>query len=255
MNGFTALVLAGSRGPADPVAVAAGVSHKAMAEVGGEPMVLRVARALAAAGAARIVIQIEDVGVIEALAGLKTLGCAVEAIPAAESPSLSVRAALGKLGTPLLVTTADHALLRPEWVTWFLEHLPEGADIAAAGAAADVVTAAAPETKRTFLRFADISLSGCNLFWLATPRAEGAVVAWRRFEAHRKQPLKLAQMLGPGALLAYATGALTLEGALKRLGKLAGVRAGLVRMPFGEAAIDVDKPSDLDLARRLAARG
>ena len=37
---FTALVLAGSRGAADPVAQAAGVAHKALAPVGGIPMIL-----------------------------------------------------------------------------------------------------------------------------------------------------------------------------------------------------------------------
>ena len=252
-GGFTALVLAGSRGPTDAVAVAAGVSHKALAEVGGEPMVVRVVRALAAAGATRVVIQIEDLAVIESLADmLEFPGCAVDAMPAAASPSLSVKAALEALGTPLLVTTADHALLRPEWIRWFLEQLPAGADVAAAAARAEVVTAAAPDTRRTFLRFSDVSLSGCNLFYLATPAAAGAVTAWRRFEDHRKQPLKLAQMLGPGALVRYATGTLALKDAVARLGALAGARAGVVLMPFGEAAIDVDKASDLELARRMA---
>ena len=39
---FTALVLAGSRGPTDPVAAAAGLPHKALVPVAGRPMLLRV---------------------------------------------------------------------------------------------------------------------------------------------------------------------------------------------------------------------
>jgi hypothetical protein len=35
------------------------------------------------------------------------------------------------------------------------------------------------------------------------------------------------------------------------LGDLAGVKAIIVRSPFGLAAVDVDKPADLDLVRRL----
>ena len=41
---FTAIVLAGDRVPGDPVARAAGVPCKALAPVGGVPMVLRVLR-------------------------------------------------------------------------------------------------------------------------------------------------------------------------------------------------------------------
>ena len=253
MSGFTALVLAGSRGPSDPVAVAAGASHKALAEVGGVPMLVRVVRALAAAGAARVGVSIERPDVVADLAELHAIaGCAVEAIQADATPSLSVRTAMDRLGAPLLVTTGDHALLRPEWISWFLEHLPD-ADVVASAATAEIILAAQPDTRRTWLRFADLRISGCNLFYLRSSAAEGAVAAWRRFEAHRKDPLKLAQMLGPGALVRYAAGTLSLDDALARLGKLAGCRAGLVLMPFGAAAIDVDKPSDLELARRLAS--
>jgi len=253
MKPFRALVLAGSRGPSDPVAAAAGVSHKALAEVGGAPMLMRVLRALAAAGAERVLVLIETPEIVAGLPGLAELdSCKVEAMAAASTPSLSVLAGLERLGAPVLITTADHALLRPEWILAFLERVPAGADLAAAVARAEVVTAAAPQTQRTFLRFSDVSVSGCNLFYLATDRGAGAVRAWRRFEAHRKHPLTLARMLGPDVLVRYALGRLSLANAVARLGRLADARVAAVELPFGEAAIDVDKPADLDLARRLA---
>ena len=46
---WTAVVLAGSRGAADPVARAGGVSHKAFADVAGKPMIAHVLDTLAAA--------------------------------------------------------------------------------------------------------------------------------------------------------------------------------------------------------------
>lgn len=253
MTPFNALVLAGSRGPSDPVAAAAGVSHKALAEVGGAPMLMRVLRALAAAGADRVLVLIETPEIVARLPGLDDLGgCKVEAMTAASTPSLSVLAGLGRLGAPVLITTADHALLRPEWISAFLEKVPPDADLAAAVARAEAVTAAAAQTKRTFLRFSDVSVSGCNLFYLATDRGAGAIRAWRRFEAHRKNPLTLARMLGLDVLARYCLGWLSLAQAVARLGKLADARVAVVELPFGEAAIDVDKPSDLELARALA---
>ena len=254
MSGPTALVLAGSRGPGDPLAVHAGVTHKAMIEVGGEPMLVRVVRALASAGYTRIAIAIERPELVEQLAaaGRFPASTVVKAIPAAAGPSLSVADGLARLGTPLLVTTADHALLRPEWVRWFVDHVPPNADVAAALARSDQVMAAAPEGKRTFLRFSDGAFSGCNLFYFATPAATGVVALWREVEAQRKKPVKLLARLGPLTAARYALGRLSLAAALAKLGALAGVTAAAVEMPFGEAAIDVDKPEDLVLARRLA---
>ena len=247
-----ALVLAGSRaGADDPLAVHAGVSHKAMIEVGGEPMLARVIRALGQAGFNRVAVVIERPELVEQL---PPLGPSVEVIPAAEGPSASVAAGIARLGTPLLVTTADHALLRPEWVRWFIEHVPEGADVAAALARSEKVMAAAPEAKRTFLRFSDGAFSGCNLFYFATPKAERVIALWQAIEAQRKHPGKLIARLGPLTAARYALGLLSLGAAVKRLGSLAGVHAAAVELPFGEAAIDVDKPAELELARRLAGQ-
>jgi GTP:adenosylcobinamide-phosphate guanylyltransferase len=239
----TALVLAGSRGPGDPLAAYAGVSHKAMIEVGGKPMLHRVVEALAAAGMTRIAVAIERPELVE--------GLPAEAFPAAAGPSASVEAGLAALGAPLLVTTADHALLRPEWVTAFLDGVPKGADVAAGLARSDAVMAAAPDTKRTFLRFSDGAFSGCNLFYFATPGAARVVALWREVERERKHPLKLLARLGPFTAARYAAGMLPLRAALDRLGRLAAVRVEAVELPFGQAAIDVDKPADLDLVRRI----
>ena len=53
------------------------------------------------------------------------------------------------------------------------------------------------------------------------------------------------------AILGYLLGRLTLDDAVQRLGRKAGVEAAAVRTPYGLAAVDVDKPADLDLVRRL----
>lgn len=257
MSGTTALVLAGSRGPDDPMAIHAGVSHKAMIEVGGEPMLVRVVKALAEAGFERIGVAIERPELVEALAaeGAFPAGASVEALPAGAGPSRSVALGLERLGTPLLVTTADHALLRPEWVRYFVEHVPASAAVAAGLARSEVVMAAAPGTKRTFLRFSDGAFSGCNLFYFAGPNAARVVNLWEEVEAERKHPLKLIRRLGVGAAAAYAAGMLSLPAALARLGQIAGAEAAAVEMPFGEAAIDVDKPADLELVRGMVEKG
>lgn len=249
---LTALVLAGSRGPNEPLALYAGVSHKALIEIGGRTMVERVVMALAELPQiSRIVVMIETPMLLDALPALRALGTRVQSMAAAASPSLSVAAALEQFGTPLLVTTADHALLQPEWLRYFLDHCPAERDLCVALARREQVLTAVPDTQRTWLRFADGHFSGCNLFYLATPAAAGVVQFWRSLEADRKHPLKMLRKIGLSSALRYLLGRLSLRDAIKRIGERSGANAGIVELPFGRAAVDVDKPSDLDLVRRL----
>ncbi len=244
MSGLTALILAGSRDEPDALCAYAGVGHKALIEVAGQTLLARVVAAAQAAGAARI-------GVCTSHPEVAAAATTLEVIPAAATPSTSVDQAARILGFPLLVTTSDHALLRPEWITRFLADIPADAHIAALLAQESVVRAAVPDTQRTYLAFRDGRYSGCNLFYLRDARALSAIALWRRVESHRKQPWRIAALLGPGMLLRYALGRLTLDQAVGRLGRRAGLTAAAVRTPYGLAAVDVDKPADLDLVRRL----
>lgn len=251
MTAFTALVLAGSRGEPDALSAYAGVSHKGLIELGGRTLLERVITALSGAGATHIGVSTADPGIIALLEKIN-VAATLEALPASPSPSLSVRQGAEALGLPVLVTTVDHALLQPEWVIRFLNDVPEAADVAALLAPEAAVRAAAPQTQRSYMRFADGRYSGCNLFYLRNARALNVIDLWRRIETHRKQPWKIAAMLGPAMLIGYLAGRLTLDQAVARLGAKAGVAAAAVRTPYGLAAVDVDKPADLDLVRQIA---
>ncbi|MBW4331297.1 nucleotidyltransferase family protein [Stakelama sp. CBK3Z-3] len=243
---FTALVLAGSRGGEDPLARHAGVSDKALIEFDGATMLARVVAALREAGAGRIAVSVSSDAVADHASAL-----GVEVLSAAPGPSESVGRAFAELGAPLLVTTADHALLRPEWVSRFLSDVPADADVAALLAERATIEAEVPETKRTYLRFADGQWSGCNLFYLANERAANAIALWRGVEADRKRPWRIVRRLGAGLLMRYLLGRLTLADALAALGRSASVRAAAVASPYGLAAVDVDKPADIALVREL----
>ena len=244
---FKALILAGSRGgEVDPAAAYAGVSHKGLITLEGRTLLNRVLGAIEAAGPETIGVAANDEAIKTALAGVK-----VVVLPTASGPSQSVENAARELGFPLVVTTVDHALLKPEWITQFLADTPDWADVAVLLASEDRVQAAAPQTKRTYLRFQDGRYSGCNLFLLRNENALKVVEVWRKVEALRKQPWKIAAMLGPSFLIRYLLNWLTLDQAVLKLGKLAGVKAAAVRAHDGLAAVDVDKPSDLDLVREI----
>lgn len=255
---FTALIMAGSRPGGDPMARAAGVSHKCLLPVDGTPMIRRVVSALLAAPSiGRILISIDVPDLLAAEfsgPGADRIGF----LPSADTPSLSALAAVetatggaGGAG-PMLITTADHPLLEPAWVERFCrEAEASGADIVAGLAPAEVIQAAFPESRRTYLRFRDGHFSGCNLFALLRPEGTKAIRLWRRVEKDRKRPWRIAKALGLPMLLGYLAGRLTLDAALARLSRLAGAKAAVVVLPVAEAAVDVDKPEDLVLVETI----
>lgn len=257
---FAAIVLAGDRGPDDPVARATGVGCKALVPVGGRPMLLRVLDALADSAA------VDSLLVCGSSSRLRGYSAELDGLIAAgkvrwveneATPSLSAQAALGALPDEqaVLVTTADHALLTPSMVDHFCGRaLESGCDVVAGLARADMVARAFPEGKRTVTRLADGGYCGCNLFAFLTPRARRAAQFWRRVEEQRKHPLRIVRTLGIAAVLRYLCGCLTLEQGLRRLSQLMDARAGAVWMPDAEAAVDVDKLEDLALAEKILGR-
>lgn len=258
MTPLTALVLAGTRTGGDPLAAHAGVSHKALIDVGGRTMIERVVTAIAALPqVTRIVVAIEQPELLRDLPELQpsVLSKPLSTMDTAAGPSATVAMALADLGVPLLVTTADHALLQTAWLTEFLAACPANADVTAALAGRAAVEAAAPHTRRTWLRFADGDYSGCNLFLMSRPAAAGVIELWRELERHRKEPLQMMRRLGWLFALRYRFGQLSLSAATTRLGALAGgARLAIVTLRDGRSAIDVDKAADLDLVRELADR-
>src|SRR5262245_39650118 len=142
---FRALILAGRRGTRDPFAESVGASHRALIPVAGVPMLLRVARTLARVPELeRLWISIDEperLAALPELAELRATG-RLGFHTSLPSPSRSVLSALAQTGTPLLITTADHALLEVPTVQHFLAAArARGCDVAAGLVAEPVIRA------------------------------------------------------------------------------------------------------------------
>jgi CTP:molybdopterin cytidylyltransferase MocA len=258
---FTALVLAADRGSADPVAAMAGTTCKALAPVAGIPMVRRVVEALQSSeridrvvlvGPARHLLA-QDASVAQLLDS-----ASVSWLEPANSPSSSAAQALARqpADRPVLVTTADHALLSREMVDYFLQQATSGGhDFVVAVTPLDTVMARFPGTRRTGIRLRGGPYCGSNLFAFMTEDARRLARFWQRVEQDRKHPRRvIAGALGFGGVLRYLLGRLTLEQALQQLSSRLGVSIGAVSMPFAEAAIDVDSPLDYQMVERIHAQ-
>lgn len=247
-----ALVLAGRRAGGDALESAT-VIHKAFIEINGVNMITRVLGAIADAGITSDTWIAAPDDIKKQLSALTVPGLGLRIIPSGGSPSLSIYEAISAAppGAEFLVTTCDHPLLTPEMITHFLNAIDrKQCDIAAACVTRETYEAAYPGTARTFVRFSDFSFSGANLFWLNPETVKPLIQFWRRLENNRKRPLKMAAEIGivTGAL--YLLGLLSKKAAFASIAAKTGVNADLIQLPFAEAAIDVDKPKDIETVKR-----
>jgi GTP:adenosylcobinamide-phosphate guanylyltransferase len=250
--GWFAVVLAAGRGAGDAMARAYGVTHKCTILVAGKPMLRRVIEALQNSHhVTQIAISAEDPALVRSIMNGSAAG--LEFTPSAASAPQSAWLAIERQGRfPVLLTTGDHALLTPEMIDCFCaEALRNGADFSAGLARAEVIMAAYPETRRTFFRFKADRVSGCNIFAVMNSKGMKIIARWHYLESLRKKPWRLVAAFGTGALLRYALGRLTLADAFDAVSKRLGLTVKPIFLPFAEAAIDVDKPSDKDLAEAI----
>lgn len=156
---------------------------------------------------------------------------------------------------PVLMTTADHALLTPQIVESFCaQAASNAADLVVGLARFDTVHAAFPESRRTILKFADGGRCGTNLFYLRSPAARGALVFWQNLQADRKRPIRMARRLGLGLLIRYLLGLLKVQQALDAIARRADCTISFVNVDEPRAAVDVDSVADHALAEQLLTR-
>lgn len=253
------VVLAGDRGPQDPVAAAAGVCGKVLAPVGGRPMLAHVLAAACALGdelPIRVVCP-ERPEYRDVVAAFDSVSGRLTIVPPASGPAASLAKAMETLpaNAAVLVLTGDHPLLLPEWLQGFLERAAAtGADAVVGLADVDAVQAAFPEGRRTRYRFADRAVGGTNLFLFRTGRGRRVVDAWLAFERDRKKPWRIVGRLGPSLLLRYLLGRLTVGDAFAALSKQLDAETRGIVLPWPEVAVDVDSLADRDLVERIFAR-
>ena len=240
---WTALVLAGSRPGRDEFAESHGTDLKALIPVGGVAMVARPVRALLAASvisAVRVLAQQpeqiaavlpDDPRLSIAVSG-RTIASTLEAILADPQTSF-----------PLLVTTADHALLDVEMISDFCQ-AATGADLAIGLVEKRALDARLPQTKRTWIRFRGGAYSGANLFAFGSRNAANGVALWRSVEQDRKKGWRMIAALGPAVLVGAVLRLRTLDQTLASIGGRLGLAIRKVELANPLAAVDVDKPAD-----------
>jgi GTP:adenosylcobinamide-phosphate guanylyltransferase len=240
---WTAIVLAGSRPGFDAFAAEHGTDLKALIPVGGVPMVARPVTAL---------LQSPGIDCVHVLAQ-QTQRIAA-ALPddsrlSIEPSGLTIASTLDSILSdpatrfPLLVTTADHALLDGAMIAEFCAKAA-GTDVAIGLVERSSLLNRLPASQRTWLKFRGGAYSGANLYAFSSAKAAKAVGLWRSVEQDRKKGWRMIAALGPAVLVGAVLRLRTLDQTLASVGKRLGLTIRKVELSNPLAAVDVDKPAD-----------
>lgn len=237
------IVLAGQRpGTVNPLAKRFGITHKCLIPLHGQPLVAHVLRTLATHDRiASLVVSVER----EAFDAIYDLMAEmpnhrrVRLVEARDNIADSVLAATEGWQGPVIVTTADHALLHTEAIDAVADAL-ERADAALAMVRRKDVLAAHPEAQRRFHEFRDDAYSNCNLYGLAGPKAWSAAEVYRDGGQFAKSAMRIARAFGLVNLLLLRFRLISLAAGLERISRRLGLRIVPVILPDGTQAIDVD---------------
>jgi len=256
-TGLRLVVLAG-QGGRDPDGLAArfAVSHKCLVPLAGKPLVAHVLGTAAAhplVASLAVCIEPEAFDPIwDVLTRLPGRG-SVKLVEARPSIAQSVRAAVEAWDGPVIVTTADHALLSSEAIDAVVAAL-DHADAALALVPRDAVLAAHPEGKRHFLAFADGEFANCNLYGMSGPAALGALDPFRQPGQIAHAGARVGRAIGLVTWLGVRFRLLTLTGALERIAKRLKLQIAPVILADGRQAIDLDDEHSYAVVSQLLGR-
>ena len=246
---WNAVVLGGGD-PGDPFAAAHGASVKPLIPIAGQPMALYVLRAL------RDSERIKEVAYVGPT--VPELEPLIDRHVADRGQLLTnLEAGISALGEPqgrVLVVTADIPLLTATDICSLLDSAPEGGLVYPVVRREDCEKAF-PGVQRTYARLKDGRYTGGNVFLLEPALLARFLPQLREILAARKNPLKLAALIGPGILLPFILGRLTVPMLERKISDLLGVTARALVTPLASVGTDVDKESDLQLVcARLTGR-
>ena len=253
---WTAIILAGQRPGENDFARTLGYPAKALIPVGGEPMLGRVAKTLLTSpSVGRIVVLAQEPsalvgGELDWMATEPRIKLAVSG----EGISRSIAAVAGTdlAPWPVLIVTADHALLTTDMIKAFIAGTGD-VDAAVAVVERRVVQASYPETRRTWLKFSDGAFTGANLFALRSAQSRSALDIWAQVEKDRKKVRSLLRFFGIVLAVRGLTRTISLQAAIRTAARRGGFTCQAVSLSIPDAAIDVDKLEDLRLAERIVS--
>ncbi len=261
MSTPTIVILAGKRdGKLDPLAAAAGVTHKCNVPIQGKPLLQWVLEGVADGWPdAPIWVSIHDPAVIADVPGVAELTAAGRLHMSVSRDGIveSIEAVIeqGTNPFPMLITTGDNVLVTAEEIRAIHDFgMREGAGAVIAIAEKSSILAEHSEAQRRFYEFKDMAISNCNAYWLRDAASFRAAEAFRGGGQFIKTKGRIAQAFGILNLIRFRLGWSTVDGAMAAISRRFKVKIRAFLLTEGAYAVDVDNERTYKIAEMLLTK-
>ncbi|MHB9107126.1 MAG: NTP transferase domain-containing protein [Armatimonadota bacterium] len=245
-----AVVLAGGHVPAT---LAHLCDHRALLQLNGRYLLdylLETLQAMPSVVATAIVAPAEALPSLSALPGYRVAAGA----SIVENMQRGANALIDEKVTHLLFVTGDIPLVTPEGLENYIRNsLASRAALTYPIIPREASEIRFPGARRTYVRLREGTFTGGNAIFATANLLDDKAELIQGLYAARKQPVKLAKLLGLGTVLRLLTGTITLPYIEAVATRILGAPARAIISPHPEIGFDVDKLDDLVAVERALA--
>ena len=249
-----AIVLAGGiPDPESPLYSYTMGNPKAALEIGGKPMIQWVLDALDKAETINRIVVVGCEDLQDKLRSTKIVSFQPDGIDLISSFKSGADAILeiNPNGNKIAIVSADIPLLTPESVNWVINTSFESdKEIYYCVIDQSTMENKYPESARSYTSLKDMNVCGGDIAVINLDLYTKKKEFWGKITRARKSALRMAALIGVDILLLLVLRRLTLEDMVKRITHRLTITGMGLLCPYPEIGMDIDKPYQLELARR-----
>lgn len=252
-----AVVLAGGLN-SDDLKMSCGCESEVLIPIGDRPMIEYVVNALKHTSEINRIVVAGPCQDLEKVFGIDSGLILAESGPNVVSTLQKGMEALKKVDPDInenprmiLITTGDIPMITPEAIRDFL-HLcqKQKGDLFYPVVSREVSERKYPEAARTYVHLREGCFTGGNLFLIKSSVIGQCIELGEKVVRWRKKPLALSRLLGWRFVLGFLFHTLSLSKIEKKISDMLGIKGVAIISDYPEVGVDVDKSSDLQLARQ-----
>jgi hypothetical protein len=149
------------------------------------------------------------------------------------------------------LVSCDIPMLTPESVDWVVNTCQESdKDLCYSVIEQTQMEKRFPDSARSYVKLRDMNVCGGDLIVIKLDLYKSRKDFWRKIFEARKSYLHQARLVGFDILLLLLLRRLTLEDAVDKITRRLNITGRGLNCPYPEIGMDVDKPHQLEIARR-----
>jgi len=154
-------------------------------------------------------------------------------------------------GKSVAVVSSDIPMITPEMVNWIINSsLPANDDLYYCVVEQSQMEKRFPGSARSYVKLRDMNVCGGDLALINLDLYKSREDFWRRIFEARKSYLEQARLIGFDILILLLLRRLTFSDTVKKVTHRLDITGQGLICPYPEIAMDIDKPHQLELARR-----